>query len=221
MIGFLRPTLDPEPCPLSNVVSGGGRRVEIWQFGKRRIRRSWPGPQELPDPMSIAFRRVVLRVRHLRSMEEHMNVLVATDGSDSAIEAARRSMDLLRPEMHVVLLAVIPEFQDPMEDAGGIEGPVTSYEEAQKDWEQANADGKAAIDRTAAALGTDVEVRLVADDGKAGAAIVRVADELKAGVLVVGSSNRSWLSRIFGGSVSDYVAHHAPCPVMLIPHEGD
>jgi nucleotide-binding universal stress UspA family protein len=154
-------------------------------------------------------------------MEEHMNVLVATDGSDSAIEAARRSMDLLRPDMHVVLLAVIPEFQDPMEDAGGIEGPVTSYEQAQKDWEQANADGKAAIDRTAAALGTDVEVRLVADDGKAGAAIVRVADELKAGVLVVGSSNKSWLSRIFGGSVSDYVAHHAPCPVMLIPHEGD
>jgi nucleotide-binding universal stress UspA family protein len=163
----------------------------------------------------------VLRVRHFRSNGGNINVLVATDGSDAAIDAARRSTDLLCPELHIVLLAIIPEYQDPQSEAGGFEGPVTTYEEAQKDWEQANADGKAAIDRTAAALGTDVEVRLVADDGKTGASIVRVADELKAGVLVVGSSNKSWLSRIFGGSVSDYVARHAPCPVMLFRHEDD
>ena len=39
-----------------------------------------------------------------------MNIVVATDGSDPAIAAARRSM-------------VIPEYEDPMEDAGWIEGP--------------------------------------------------------------------------------------------------
>jgi len=27
------------------------------------------------------------------------------------------------------------------------------------------------------------------------------------------------LSRHFGVSVSDYVAHHAPCPVMLVRHD--
>jgi nucleotide-binding universal stress UspA family protein len=68
-------------------------------------------------------------------------------------------------------------------------------------------------------LGTDVEVRLVPDDETTGAAIVRVASEMNAGVLVVGSSSKGWLSRLFGGSVSDYVAHHAPCPVMLIRHD--
>jgi hypothetical protein len=31
-----------------------------------------------------------------------MNILVATDGSESAIDAARRSIELLRPEAHVV-----------------------------------------------------------------------------------------------------------------------
>ncbi len=148
-----------------------------------------------------------------------MNILVATDGSESAIDAARRSIELLRPEAHVVLVAVIPEYEDPMLDAGGIEGPGISYKQADKDWKKATAEGKAALDRTASVLGTEVEVRLVPDDDKAGAVIVRVASEMNADVLVVGSSSKGWLSRLFGDSVSDYVAHHAPCPVMLIRHD--
>jgi nucleotide-binding universal stress UspA family protein len=151
-------------------------------------------------------------------MEEHMNILVATDGSESAIDAARRSMDLLRPSALIVLVAVIPE--DPMGPsmppaaATGI-----SDKQAEKDWKRATAEGQAALDRTTAMLGAEVELRLVPDDEKAGAAIVRVASEMNADVLVVGSSSKGWLSRLFGGSVSDYVAHHAPCPVMLIRHD--
>jgi hypothetical protein len=66
-------------------------------------------------------------------MEENMNIVVATDGSESAIGAARGSIDLLRPGAHVVLVMVIPEYEDPMEDAGGIEGPGISYKQADKD----------------------------------------------------------------------------------------
>jgi nucleotide-binding universal stress UspA family protein len=47
------------------------------------------------------------------SKEEPMNIVVATDGSESAIDAARRSMELLRPGAHVVLVMVIPAFEDP------------------------------------------------------------------------------------------------------------
>ncbi len=148
-----------------------------------------------------------------------MNILVATDGSEAAIDAARRSMDLLRPAAHVVLVAVIPEYEDPMEDAGGIEGPGITYKRADKDWERATAQGQAALDRTASVLGTEVEARLVPDDERTGAVIDRVAGEMNADVLVVGASSKGWLSRLFGGSVSDYVAHHAPCPVMLIRHD--
>ena len=93
-----------------------------------------------------------------------MNILVATDGSEPAIDAARRSMDLLRPGAHVVLVAVIPQYEDPMSDAGGIEGPDISYKQADKDWQRANAEGQAALDRTASVLGTEAEVRLVPDD---------------------------------------------------------
>ena len=148
-----------------------------------------------------------------------MNIVVATDGSDVAIDAARRSMDLLRPHAQVTVVMVIPEKIDPQDDAGGLEGPVISDKEADEDWKKMNAAGQSSLDRTAAVLGPDVEVRLFPDNESTGAAIVRVAHELKADVLVIGSSDKNWLSRHFGSSVSDYVAHHSPCPVMLIRHD--
>jgi len=148
-----------------------------------------------------------------------MNIVVTTDGSEAAIDAAGRSMELLRPGGHVALVMVIPAYEDPMEDAGGIEGSAISYEQASKDWDKAHAEGQSALDRTAAVLGPDVEVRLVPDDETTGAAIVRTAHEMNADVLVIGASGKGWVSRLFGGSVSDYVAHHAPCPIMLIRHD--
>jgi nucleotide-binding universal stress UspA family protein len=150
---------------------------------------------------------------------ESIRIIVATDGSEAAIDAAQRSMDLLRSHAHIAVVMVIPEYEDPMEDAGGIEGPVITTKQADKDWEKSTAAGQAALDRTAAVLGPDVEIRLVPDDESTGAALVRVAHQMTADVLVIGSSGKNWLSRHFGGSVSDYVAHHAPCPVMLIRHD--
>jgi nucleotide-binding universal stress UspA family protein len=152
-------------------------------------------------------------------MAESIQIIIATDGSEAAIEAARRSMDLLHPQAHVAVVMVIPEYEDPMEDAGGIEGPVITPEQADKEWKSSTAAGQAALDRTAAVLGPDVDVHLVPDDESTGAAVVRVAHEMNADVLVIGSSTKNWLSRHFGSSVSDYVAHHAPCPVMLIRHD--
>ena len=147
-----------------------------------------------------------------------MKIVVATDGSEAAIDAARRSMDLLRPGARVTLAMIIPEYEDPMMDAGGIEGPVISAKQADKDWEKTTIVGQAALDRTAAVLGRDVDVRLVPDDEKTGAAIVRFADEMSADVLVIASTSKGWLNRLLGESVSDYVTHHAPCPVLLIRH---
>jgi nucleotide-binding universal stress UspA family protein len=152
-------------------------------------------------------------------MSESINIIIATDGSEIAIDAARRSMDLLRPDAQVAVVMVIPEYEDPMEDAGGIEGPVITPEQADKEWKSSTAAGQSALDRTAAVLGPDVDVRLVPDDESTGAAVVRVAHDMKADVLVIGSSDKNWLSRHLGSSVSDYVAHHAPCPVMLIRHD--
>src|SRR5580700_3639561 len=59
-----------------------------------------------------------------RSMPESTKVVMATDGSEAAIDAARRSMKLLHPDAHVAVVMVIPQREDPEDDAGGFEGPV-------------------------------------------------------------------------------------------------
>jgi nucleotide-binding universal stress UspA family protein len=152
-------------------------------------------------------------------MPESIKVVMATDGSDVAIEAARRSMGLLHPNAHVAVVMVIPEHEDPEDDAGGFEGPVLTDKEADEDWTKWNVLGRSALERTAAVLGPDAEVRLVPDDESTGAAVVRIAHEMNADVLVIGSSGKNWLRRLVGSSVSDYVAHHASCPVMLVRHD--
>jgi nucleotide-binding universal stress UspA family protein len=152
-------------------------------------------------------------------MPESIKVVMATDGSEVAIDAARRSMDLLHPDAHVAVVMVIPEKEDPEDDAGGFEGPVLTDKEADEHWKKWNARGQSALERTAAVLGPDAEVRLVPDDESTGAAVVRVAHEMGADVLVIGSSGKNWLRRLVGSSVSDYVAHHAPCPVLLVRHD--
>jgi nucleotide-binding universal stress UspA family protein len=152
-------------------------------------------------------------------MPESTRVVIATDGSETAIDAARRSMQLLHPDAHIAVVMVIPQHEDPEDDAGGFEGPVLTDKEADEDWKRWNALGQSALERTAAVLGPDAEVRLVPDDESTGAAVVRVAHDMSADVLVIGSSGKNWLRRLVGSSVSDYVAHHAPCPVLLVRHD--
>ena len=51
--------------------------------------------------------------------------------------------------------------------------------------------------------------------GKAGELIVEMAKTEKAGLVVIGTRGLSRLKRTLAGSVSDYVLHHAHCPVVI------
>ncbi|HWP86160.1 MAG TPA: universal stress protein [Terriglobia bacterium] len=46
--------------------------------------------------------------------------------------------------------------------------------------------------------------------------VVEVATQWRADLIVVGSHGRRGLARLLLGSVSDYVAHHAPCSVEIV-----
>src|ERR1700684_1140787 len=116
-------------------------------------------------------------------MAESIKIIMATNGSENAIDAARRSMDLLRPSAQIAVVMVIPEHEDPQDDAGGFEGPVMTDKEADEDWKRWNAAGQSALDRTAAVLGPDVEVRLFPDNESPGAALVRGAHRMNADVV--------------------------------------
>ena len=46
-------------------------------------------------------------------MAEPIKIIMATNGSKNAIDAARRSMDLRNPSAHIAVVMVIPEHEDP------------------------------------------------------------------------------------------------------------
>jgi len=51
--------------------------------------------------------------------------------------------------------------------------------------------------------------------------IVRLAEEIGAGLIVLGSRGRGGVRRALMGSVSDSVVRHAHCPVMVVRKEKD
>ncbi len=151
-------------------------------------------------------------------MESDMKVIIATDGTEGALDAARKAIQLLRAGSEVSVVAVVPAFEDPMEDAGGFEGPVMSEEEAEAEWHEAVAAGNAALAETASSLGPDVTTMLLPSEESPGRALVRLAEEQKPDVLIIGSEHPGFFQRLFGHSTTDEVVHHAPCPVLVVPH---
>ncbi|HBC93388.1 MAG TPA: hypothetical protein DCZ10_10970 [Pelotomaculum sp.] len=52
-------------------------------------------------------------------------------------------------------------------------------------------------------------------EGNPGKTLVWYAEEIKADLIAIGSNNRGVLDRLFLGSVSNYVIHHAKCMVLV------
>lgn len=58
------------------------------------------------------------------------------------------------------------------------------------------------------------EIRIV--QGEATREILHEAEELKAGLIVMGTHGRTGLSRLLMGSVAEHVLRHARCPVLIV-----
>ncbi|GMJ09499.1 hypothetical protein like AT3G11930 [Hibiscus trionum] len=69
---------------------------------------------------------------------------------------------------------------------------------------------------------TNVEVETLIFEGDPKEKICRATQEMHVDLLVVGNRNLGKIKRAFLGSVSDYCAHHANCPVLIVkpPKEG-
>lgn len=52
---------------------------------------------------------------------------------------------------------------------------------------------------------------------KPGEGIVRIAEELNADLIVMGTRGEGAIRRTITGSVSDYVLHHTTVPVLICP----
>jgi nucleotide-binding universal stress UspA family protein len=120
---------------------------------------------------------------------------------------------LLRDADRVTLLSVVTEL--PGDDAGGFEGSVYSPEEQERVWNQELADAGSELERTAAEL-TTAQVDKRIELGDVAPTVCRIADDVGADVIVVGSHGRTGFGRLFLGSVSEHIVRHAPCPVLVV-----
>ena len=72
-----------------------------------------------------------------------------------------------------------------------------------------------ALAEKAAAAG--VKAEFSQNVGNTGHVICHMADNWEADLIVIRQPDRSKLDELFLGSISNYVLHHASCPVMTIP----
>lgn len=146
-------------------------------------------------------------------------ILLATDGSGEADLASRTAADLAQStgsELHVVYVweAANPYVGD-VQMAG--DEPVSPRldEELRRQFErQAREMFDAEVERVRSAGGTVAQAHLKM--GRADREIVMLAEEIGAGLIVMGSRGRGGIRRALLGSVSDSVVRHAHAPVMVV-----
>ena len=141
------------------------------------------------------------------------SIVVATDGSETASEAVRQAAQLagaLAARVHLVCV------YEPVPSAQDAEGGIDLRSES--GWV---LHPREAVDATLAAAAkvfaaAGVEVDLYAQRGDPADAILDVAEERGADLIVVGNRGRAGAKRFLLGSVPNRISHHAPCAVLII-----
>jgi nucleotide-binding universal stress UspA family protein len=145
-------------------------------------------------------------------------ILLCTDGSELALASLRRGLDVLATGDRIVIATVI-ELTSPMDVVGtGFAGGLVSPEQAMLEDEHQRAAGEQVLAETRDGLGLPA-AELCVLDGAPGEALVALADELSAAVVVIGTRGRGGLRRAVLGSVSDHVVRNAHCPVVVTAPE--
>jgi nucleotide-binding universal stress UspA family protein len=138
-------------------------------------------------------------------------ILLATDGSRDAELARTTAIDLAdstNSELHVVTVA--PGY--PSYDVRNPEIVEQLREQAEKILEDQ-------VKKIEQAGGKVVQKHLRIAERYRADQIVQVAEEVGAGLIVMGSRGRGGVRRALLGSVSDSVVRHAHCPVLVVRPE--
>ena len=141
------------------------------------------------------------------------SIVVGTDGSQTAEKAVTAAIELAA--LSGAALELVSAYepvsnQAPRRDAreapAGAESTVPRRAEV-------DATLRHAVERAGAA---GVTAREHAREGDAADAILDVAEELGADLIVVGNKGMTGAERFMLGSIPNKVSHHAPCSVLII-----
>jgi nucleotide-binding universal stress UspA family protein len=132
-------------------------------------------------------------------------VVVGADGSDTAANAVRKAIELVRltgGRLHVVTAYR----HEQLSAAGGTEAPgaLGSRDLAES----------VLADHVSRATAAGIEAEGHSRSGDAANAICDVATDVGADLIVVGNKGMTGMRRVLG-SVPNSVAHHAPCDVLI------
>lgn len=142
-------------------------------------------------------------------------VLIGTDGSELAGQAATAGLALLDSPDRVVVATAVDDVDPALVTGTGFAGGVVSPETMTQLEQERQREGEDITAATAGDLDVEgVETRVVRGDP--GHALCTLAAELPASVVIVGSRGRGGITRALLGSVSDHVIRHAPCPVLVM-----
>jgi nucleotide-binding universal stress UspA family protein len=143
-------------------------------------------------------------------------ILVATDGSEEASAAARVAGEIARAtgsEAHLVYAMQEERYRPHL-------GPEV-WEGWEEGFEHAKLSARSWVEERAEHMRSDgaksAESHLLLE--RPDAAIAWLAEEIGAGLVVVGSRGLGGMKRTLIGSVSDSVARHAHCPVLVVRKE--
>lgn len=140
-------------------------------------------------------------------------ILLATDGSEEAALAARTAMDVADgtdSELHVVFVELPAAYvgMGPPEIA---DIPPPRQEELDEDARRLLDTHVKQIEARGSTV-SQAHLRV----GRPDEQIVALAEEIGAGLIVMGSRGLGGLRRLLMGSVSDSVVRHAHCPVLVV-----
>jgi nucleotide-binding universal stress UspA family protein len=142
-------------------------------------------------------------------------VVVGVDGSETASRALRFAVRQVR--FREGLLRAVYAWQNrTVVDFGALDGITPDLSDQLAD------DAKQRLDDALAEVdleGIRVERRVV--EGPAAQSILAAAEEGDVRLICVGSRGRGGFSGLLLGSVSQQLANHARCPVVIIPPHGD
>jgi nucleotide-binding universal stress UspA family protein len=141
-------------------------------------------------------------------------ILVGTDGSDTATTAVRYAIDLAR-ELGARLQVV--SAYEPVSDERVRKDTIEVPQDVQ--WMINPREDVLALLERARSEAESVGVQRVetfARQGDAADAILDVAEEQRADLIVVGNRGMTGAKRFLLGSVPNKVSHHAPCSVLIV-----
>jgi len=139
-------------------------------------------------------------------------ILLATDGSEEAKQAALRAVEIAEKtdsELHVVHIGVLPMFAEGYPGTLGYYGKL--YEQIEEESKELLRELSWRV-KAAGGIVAGSHLRM----GVVDLEIVALAKELGVGLIVMGCRGHRGIRRAIEGSISDAVIRQAPCPVLVV-----